>query len=155
MASEQGNRVPREETKTHRAGNGGKSGSTLSPESQRLIGAGARIASTWLGSQKSAIAQRLHDAALGLRSFSGNLDDRPNLREYVQAAADGIDTLSEEVDRRDLEELARTAEDTIRRQPVAVFAGLLIAGLFVSRMMRSDPPTDDLLDEDKRKASGD
>jgi len=155
MASEQGNRVQREETKTHRAGNGGKSGSTLSPESQRLIGAGARIASTWLGSQKSALAQRLHDAALGLRNFSGNLDDQPNLREYVQAAADGIDTLSEEVDRRDLEELARTAEDTIRRQPVAVFAGLLIAGLFISRMMRSDSQADDLLDEDKRKDSGD
>lgn len=155
MATEQGNRAPREEAKRHRAGNGGKSGSTLSPESQRLIGACTSMASHWLGSQKSAIAQRLHDAALGLRNFSGNLDDRPNLREYVQAAADGIDTISEEVERRDLEDLARSAEDTIRRQPVAVFAGLLLTGLFIARMMRSDPQVDGFLDEDARKASGD
>jgi hypothetical protein len=155
MASEQGNRVPLEETKPHRAGNGGKSGSTLSAESQRLMGAGTRMASIWLGSQKSTIAQRLHDAALGLRNFSGNLEDRPNLREYVQAAADGIDTLSEEVERRDLEELARTAEDAIRRQPVAVFAGLLITGMLIARMLRSDPQAHGLAHEDEREAVGD
>lgn len=155
MATEQGNRSPREEPKRHRSGNGRKSGSALASESQRLMGAGTRIASSWLGSQKSGIAQRLHDAALGLRHFSGNLEDRPNLREYVQAAADGIDTLSEEVERRDLEELARTAEDAIRRQPAAVFAGLLIAGLLITRMMRSDPQAYGFADEDERQAVGD
>lgn len=148
MATEQGNRSPREETKLRRSGNGGKSGTSLATESQRLMGAGTRIASTWLGSQKSTIAQRLHDAALGLRNFSGNLEDRPNLREYVQAAADGIDTLSEEVERRDLEELARSAEDAIRRQPAAVFAGLLITGALIARMMRSDQQAYGLADED-------
>lgn len=140
MATEQGNRSPREDVKQRGTGNGGRSANTLSSESQRLVGAGTRIASTWLGSQKAGIAQRLHEAALGLRNFSGNLEDRPNLREYVQAAADGIDTLSEEVDRRDLEELARGAEDAIRRQPVVVFTGLFLAGLLVTRMMRADQP---------------
>lgn len=155
MATQQGNRSPREDMKLRGTGNGGRAGSTLSHESQRLVGAGTRIASTWLGSQKSAIAQRLHDAALGLRNFSASLDDRPNLREYVQAAADGIDTLSEEVERRELEELVRNTEDVIRRQPAAVFAGLFLTGLLVTRMMRSDITDDGPSDEREPEALGD
>lgn len=136
MASEQGNRSREERRTRGSAEDRGRAG--IAREGERLIGTGSRIASHWLGAQKTMIAERLHEAALGLRDMSGNLEDRPNLREYVNAAADGIETLSEEVDRRDLRALARSAENAIRRQPLVVFTGLFAAGILVSRMLRSE-----------------
>ena len=104
-------------------------------ESQKLVGVGARMASTWLDSRKDALTQTFTSTAEGLRRFGDSYGDQPNIKSYIDAAADGLDTVSHELGNQRIEDLARHAETF--RLPVTVFAGAVAAGLVVSRILRS------------------
>jgi hypothetical protein len=109
----------------------------LAGESRKLLHTGRRLATTWLDSRKAAVAQKLHDTSEGLRKFGATFEEEPNIREYIEAAADGLDDASLEIDRHDIEDLVRSAEDASRQQPLAVFGGAMVAGLLLSRLLRS------------------
>lgn len=116
-------------------GRGG--GLDISGESQKLVGVGRRMASTWLDSRKEALTQTFTSTAEGLRRLGDSYGDQPNIKSYIEAAADGLETVSEELNNQRIEDLARHAETFSRNYPVTVFAGALAAGLVVSRILRS------------------
>jgi hypothetical protein len=124
------------------AGQSASSANTASPsgfgsESRKLVGVGRRMASTWLDSRKDALTQTFTSTAEGLRRLGDSYSDQPNIRSYIDAAADGLETVSEELSNQRIEDLARQAETFSRNYPVTVFAGALAAGLVVSRILRS------------------
>ncbi len=106
-------------------------------ESQKLVGVGRRMASTWLDSRKDALTQTFTSTAEGLRRLGNSYGDQPNIKSYIDAAADGLDTVSDELGNQRIEDLARHAETFSRNFPVTVFAGAVAAGLVVSRILRS------------------
>jgi len=95
------------------------------------------MASTWLDSRKDALTQTFTSTAEGLRRLGDSYGDQPNIKSYIDAAADGLETVSEELGNQRIEDLARQAETFSRNYPVTVFAGALAAGLVVSRILRS------------------
>ena len=111
--------------------------SSIGSESQKLVGVGRRMASTWLDSRKDALTQTFTSTAEGLRRLGDSYGDQPNIKSYIDAAADGLETVSEELGNQRIEDLARQAETFSRNYPVTVFAGALAAGLVVSRILRS------------------
>ena len=123
----------------HHAGpQGGRSGGLdIAGESQKLAGVGRRMASTWLDGRKETLTQTFTSTAEGLRRLGDSYGDQPNIKSYIDAAADGLDTVSEELSGQRIEDLARHAESFSRNYPVTVFAGALAAGLVVSRILRS------------------
>jgi hypothetical protein len=120
---------------THQSGRSG--GLDIAGESQKLVGVGRRMASTWLDGRKESLTQTFTSTAQGLRRLGDSYGDQPNIKSYIDAAADGLDTVSEELNNQRIEDLARQAESFSRNYPVTVFAGALAAGLVVSRILRS------------------
>lgn len=112
-------------------------GLDIAGESQKLAGVGRRMASTWLDGRKESLTQTFTSTAEGLRRLGDSYSDQPNIKSYIEAAADGLDTVSEELNSQRIEDLARQAESFSRNYPVTVFAGALAAGLVVSRILRS------------------
>jgi len=106
-------------------------------ESQKLVGVGRRMASTWLDSRKGALTQTFTSTAEGLRRLGDSYGDQPNIKSYIDAAADGLESVSDELGNQRIEDLARHAETFSRNFPVTVFAGAVAAGLVVSRILRS------------------
>ena len=128
--------------KARRSANTGADVSSGTPadigrESQKLVGVGRRMASTWLDSRKGALTQTFTSTAEGLRRLGDSYGDQPNIKSYIDAAADGLDTVSDELGNQRIEDLARHAETFSRNFPVTVFAGAVAAGLVVSRILRS------------------
>src|SRR5262245_53301081 len=130
--------------KSRRSASGGQSagsgrgGSTdFASESQKLVGVGRRMASTWLDGRKDAPTQTFTSPAEGLRRLGDSYNDQPNIKSYIDAAADGLETVSEELSNQRIEDLARRAETFSRNYPVTVFAGAVAAGLVVSRILRT------------------
>jgi hypothetical protein len=113
------------------------SSSSIGSESQKLVGVGRRMASTWLDGRKDALTQTFTSTAEGLRRLGDSYGDQPNIKSYIDAAADGLETVSEELGNQRIEDLARQAETFSRNYPVTVFAGAVAAGLVVSRILRS------------------
>jgi hypothetical protein len=111
--------------------------SSIGSETQKLVGVGRRMASTWLDSRKDSLTQTFTSTAQGLRRLGDSYGDQPNIKSYIDAAADGLETVSEELGNQRIEDLARQAETFSRNYPVTVFAGALAAGLVVSRILRS------------------
>jgi len=95
------------------------------------------MASTWLDSRKDSLTQTFTSTAEGLRRLGDSYGDQPNIKSYIDAAADGLDTVSDELGNQRIEDLARHAETFSRNFPVTVFAGAVAAGLVVSRILRS------------------
>ncbi len=106
-------------------------------ESRRLVRTGQRLAETWIENRKAAVSSRLHETAAGLRRFGETFDAEPNLRDYIAAAADGLDDASIEIGRHDVREMIEGAEDYTRDRPIAVFGVALVAGVLLSRVLRS------------------
>ena len=116
---------------------GRSGGLDIAGESRKLAGVGRRMASTWLDGRKESLTQTFTSTAAGLRRLGDSYGDQPNIKSYIDAAADGLDTVSEELNSQRIEDLARQAESFSRNYPVAVFAGAVAAGLVVSRILRS------------------
>lgn len=91
--------------------------------------------------QKAAGADSLSDVAGAAKAAADRLkQDRPQLARYVRSAADGVDRLAEDLRSRDLEDIASGLSDLGRRQPVAFFAGAVLAGFVLARFLKSDVP---------------
>jgi len=116
---------------------GRSGGLDIAGESKKLAGVGRRMASTWLDGRKETLTQTFTSTADGLRRLGDSYGDQPNIKSYIDAAADGLDTVSEELGNQRIEDIARHAATFSRNYPVTVFAGAVAAGLVVSRILRS------------------
>jgi hypothetical protein len=117
---------------------GGQSGGLdIAGESQKLVGVGQRMVGTWLEGRQKSLTQTFTSTAEGLRRLGDSYGDQPNIKSYIEAAADGLETVSEELNNTRIEDLARHAETFSRNYPVTVFAGAVAAGLVVSRILRT------------------
>ena len=110
---------------------------SVASKSQKLLGVGQRLVGTWFDSRRSALTQTFSSTADGLRRLGDTYGDQGNIKSYIDAAADGLDTVSEELNNQNLDDLGRHAATISRNYPVTVFAGALAAGLVVSRVLRS------------------
>jgi hypothetical protein len=101
------------------------------------MGVGRRLAGTWLDNRKSALTQTFASTADGLRRLGNQYNDQPNIRSYIEAAADGLETVSQELSNQRFEDIAQQAEEFSRNYPVTVFAGAIAAGVVISRILRT------------------
>lgn len=61
----------------------------------------------------------------------------PQAADYVHTAAEGLETAAEHLRNRSVEDLIGTFNRFARQQPVAAFAGAILAGFVVSRFIKS------------------
>jgi hypothetical protein len=95
-----------------------------------------------IDSQKSRASETLGSLAGAVRGMTQPLRDggQPQIADYVNKAADGIERWASDLRQQDLEDAVRAVEQFARRQP-AMFLGLAFgAGLVAARFLKSSSP---------------
>lgn len=95
------------------------------------------MAASLAAGRKQALAAKLHEAASATRDFGDSLDELPNIRGYIEEAADAIEGFGAYVEDAELGDMVDDAESFARRRPIITFGFMLLAGVAVSRMVQS------------------
>ncbi|WP_131195728.1 hypothetical protein [Lichenihabitans psoromatis] len=89
--------------------------------------------------QKSAGAEHLSRFAKAAQSAAGELDEKnPQVARLVRDAASSIDRFADDLQHRDLRDVLEQVTTFARKQPVAFFAGSVLAGFALARFLKSD-----------------
>jgi hypothetical protein len=89
--------------------------------------------------QKDAAVGGIEGVAQALRSASDDLRERgqPVAAEYSRQVADGLESMANWVNRRNLDDVVGSVEDFARQRPVAFIGGAVVAGFALARFMKS------------------
>ncbi len=94
-------------------------------------------ATTYVDRRKDDAAQSVEDIASSLRESGRAFDDRPNIKAFVDVAADGLEQLADSIRGREFADIYADIEDAARRRPVALAAVSTIAGFMLARFLKS------------------
>jgi vacuolar-type H+-ATPase subunit E/Vma4 len=89
--------------------------------------------------QKHAAAGRVEGVAHALRRASDDLREQgqPMIAEYSRYAAEGLESMAQSLDRRDVDDFVEGVENFARERPVAFLGGAMVAGFALARFMKS------------------
>jgi hypothetical protein len=89
--------------------------------------------------QKHAAAGRVEGIAHALRAASDQLREQgqPMVAEYSRYAAEGLETMAQSLDRRDVGDFVEGVEQFARERPVVFLSGAMVAGFALARFMKS------------------
>ncbi len=94
-----------------------------------------------VGQQKSAGADQIAGLARAAQSAAGDLEGQsPQVARLVRDAAASVDRFANDLRSRDVRDVLATVTDYARQQPVAFFAGSIVAGFALARFFRSEAP---------------
>ena len=89
--------------------------------------------------QKHVAAGRVEGIAHALRTASDELREQgqPMIADYSRYAAEGLESMAQSLERRDLDDFVEGVEDFARQRPVAFLGGAMVAGFALARFMKS------------------
>jgi hypothetical protein len=88
--------------------------------------------------QKDAGADQLRLLARAMRSASEAVQsDVPKFADYVKSLSGKLDQVSSDIRESELDELGQTMNAFAKRNPALVFGGAMVAGLALSRFLKS------------------
>ena len=89
--------------------------------------------------QKHAAVGRVEGIAHALRTASDELRDQgqPIVAEYSRYAAEGLESMAQSLDRREVGDFVNGIEQFARERPVAFIGGAMVAGFALARFMKS------------------
>ena len=89
--------------------------------------------------QKHAAVGQVEGIAHALRTASDELRDQgqPMVAEYSRYAAEGLESMAQSLDRREVGEFVENIEQFARERPVAFIGGAMVAGFALARFMKS------------------
>lgn len=87
--------------------------------------------------QKNAGADYVSGVASSIRRAAGEFDEIPQVGQYIRRAAEQVESVSEALRRRDLNELVGEVQDFARRQPTAFLGATVLAGFALMRFLKS------------------
>lgn len=94
-------------------------------------------ATSYADERKNDAARSVSDIASSLRETGRGFGERPNIKAFVDNAADGLDQLASGLRERSFAELYGEAESYARRSPVLVSAVAAAAGFVLARFIKS------------------
>ena len=89
--------------------------------------------------QKHAAVGRVEGVAHALRRASDDLREQgqPIIAEYSRYAAEGLESMAQSLDRRDIDDFVEGVENFARQRPVVFLGGAMVAGFALARFMKS------------------
>jgi len=87
--------------------------------------------------RKDNVAQSVSDLAVSLRESTRSFEDRPNIRAFVDSAAEGLDQLAGNIRDRSFAEIFSDVEDVVRERPAVVAAVTVAIGFLTARFIKS------------------
>ncbi len=111
-------------------------------------------ATGYVDQRKGDLAQSVADLANALREASKPFDDRPNIRTFVDSAADGLEQLAGTIRSRSVAEIYSDVEDVLRRRPAVVAATTMAAGFLLSRFIKASADNMRQAEAQRRRTGG-
>jgi hypothetical protein len=89
--------------------------------------------------QKHVAGGRVEGVAHALRRAADDLREQgqPMIAEYSRYAAEGLESMAQSLDRRDVDDFVEGVESFARQRPVAFLGGAMVAGFALARFMKS------------------
>jgi hypothetical protein len=106
-------------------------------QGRHFLDSARRQATTYVDHRKDDAANSVADLARSLRDACQQFEERPNIRAFVDSAAEGLDQLAESIRSRSFNEIFDGLEDTVRRRPATVALTTMVAGFLVARFIKS------------------
>jgi hypothetical protein len=94
-------------------------------------------AADYVERRKESAVQSIDDVAHTLRESSETFDDRPNIRLFIDSAADGLENLADEIRERSFVEVYSDMEQFARRRPAVFATAAGVAGFMLARFLKS------------------
>lgn len=89
--------------------------------------------------QKTAGAEQLSGIAQAVQKAAGDLDGKsPQVARLVRDAASSVDRFAGDLRSKDVGDVLSSVTTFARQQPVAFFAGSVLAGFVLARFLKSD-----------------
>ena len=89
--------------------------------------------------QKSAGADQIAGIARAVQTAAGDLDEKnPQVARFVRDAASSVDRFAGDLRSKDVRDVLASVTTFARQQPVAFFAGSVLAGFVLARFLKSD-----------------
>jgi hypothetical protein len=98
-------------------------------------------ATLYVDKRKDDVAQSVADFASSLRESTTSFDDRPNIRAFVDSAAEGLDQLAGSIRERSFADIFNQVEDVVRERPAAVAAVTVAIGFLTARFIKASAET--------------
>lgn len=113
-------------------------------EGSKLANRFKEKASSFAEEQKRSGTEKLERIAGAVGRAADDLErESPETARYVRSAAESVRDFSASMRERRVEDLAAEARDFARRQPWLVFGGAVLAGLAVTRFLKSSRARED------------
>lgn len=107
-------------------------------EGSKLAGRVKERATNFAEEQKLSGTQKLESIAGAVKRAADDLEQQsPETARYVRSAAETVEDFSASLRDKKVEDIASDARDFARRQPWLVFGGAVLAGLAVTRFLKS------------------
>jgi hypothetical protein len=94
-------------------------------------------ATGYVDRRKDDVAQSVTDLATSLREATSSFDDRPNIRAFVDSAAEGLNQFADSIRERTVNDIFNDVEDVVRQRPAAVAAITVAIGFLTARFIKS------------------
>jgi len=94
-------------------------------------------ATVYVDRRKDSVAESVADLASSLRESTSSFEDRPNIRAFVDSAAEGLDQLAGSIRERSFADIFNGVEDVVRQRPATVAAVSVIVGFVAARFIKS------------------
>ncbi len=89
--------------------------------------------------QKAVGADTISGVARAAQTAASDLEGKsPQMARFVRSAATGVERIASDIRSSDLNNVVAGLTDFGRRQPVAFFAGAVLAGFVLARFLKSD-----------------
>jgi hypothetical protein len=106
--------------------------------------------------QKTRGIEGMRAFAQAIKTAAQELDEQsPQVARYVRDAADRVQSLSGNIEGRNITELMRSASDLAKSQPTMFFVGAVAAGFALSRFLKSSSHIDEIRRDDQSATDDD
>ena len=116
-----------------------RAGRTLKDEAARFASGAKEKAFESVEDGKAMAASSLNDFTAAIRKASDELGERDQsmAANLVREAASGLESVSNSIEGKSVQEIARSVANFARRQPTAFFVGAALAGVALGRFARA------------------
>ena len=94
-------------------------------------------ATVYVDRRKDSVAESVADLATSLREATSSFEDRPNIRAFVDSAAEGLDQLAGSIRERTFADIFNGMEDVVRERPAVVAAVSVALGFLTARFIKA------------------
>ena len=110
---------------------------TVVQRGRHFLDSAREQAAGYVDHRKDNVAQSVSDLAHSLRESTNSFNDRPNIRAFVDSAAEGLDQLADSIRERTFTVIFNDVEDVMRQRPAVVAAVTVAVGFLTARFIKS------------------